>query len=325
MALGDGIRRSVTTISQLERNRLRDAFVGLHEQAFPGMRDDPIAGGVTFWFKQDEIHAATHVHDGPAFLPWHRELCNRLEVMLRDIDPDLSLHYWDWNADPIGLFVPDFMGSANGAAGEPWLSAGFYDPNADPFRSDDAFDTNNNPFDPPRTLIRTKAIGAPPIGAPGWPTDDEIINAASFPEMRLLLEQVHNNIHGYIGGTIGNPHTSFRDPFVFLLHSNVDRLFAMWQTQPNQRWRLDPDQIYGSESNSAGLNGIMAPLDPWAGNPNNHPNIRLVRPWAPPENEQVLKNSKHPSVVQLPRYDTLPAVEEVLADWLEPTLHMMMR
>lgn len=38
-------------------------------KAFPGNRNDPIPGGVTYWFKQDEIHAATHVHQGPAFLP----------------------------------------------------------------------------------------------------------------------------------------------------------------------------------------------------------------------------------------------------------------
>jgi len=49
-----------------------------------------------------------------------------------------------------------------------------------------------------------------------------------------------NTAHGFIGGTIGNPHTSFRDPFVFLLHSNVDRLFAMWQRQPSHPERQTP-------------------------------------------------------------------------------------
>jgi len=48
----------------------------------------------------------------------------------------------------------------------------------------------------------------------------------------------------------------------------------------------------------------MTPLDPWAGNPSNDPAIRRVRPWAPPENEQVVKNSKHPTVVVPPAYDT---------------------
>ena len=70
MALADGIRRNVATISQEERDLLRDAIAELNQdpQRYPGGRDDiPLAGGVTFWFKQDEIHQATHVHGGPAF------------------------------------------------------------------------------------------------------------------------------------------------------------------------------------------------------------------------------------------------------------------
>jgi hypothetical protein len=82
---------------------------------------------VSYWFKQDEIHDGTHVHVCPAFLPWHRELINRFEAMLREIDPELSLHYWDWTADPqaltdsdgntLNLFTSDFMGNAVGPGG----------------------------------------------------------------------------------------------------------------------------------------------------------------------------------------------------------------
>src|SRR6266568_4257971 len=128
MTLGDGIRRNISAVSPQERNRFRDAIIALNSRLFPGSRTDFPAGGVSHWFKQDEIHQSTHVHGGPAFLPWHRELCNRFEAMLREVDPDLSLHYWDWTTDPHSLFSAAFMGSASGDAGEPWLSAGFYDP-----------------------------------------------------------------------------------------------------------------------------------------------------------------------------------------------------
>lgn len=56
------------------------------------------------------------------------------------------------------------------------------------------------------------------------------------------LESSHNDAHGYIG----YPHTSFRDPFVFLLHSNVDRLYAMWQAAEPVH-RLDATTVYGTE------------------------------------------------------------------------------
>ena len=100
MALGDGIRRNIAAVAPAERALLRDAFVELARRRFPGVRIDIPAGGVSWWFKQDEIHQATHVHRGPEFLPWHREIVNRLEDMLREINPDLSLHYWDWTQDP---------------------------------------------------------------------------------------------------------------------------------------------------------------------------------------------------------------------------------
>ena len=68
--------------------------------------------------------------------------------------------------------------------------------------------------------------------------------------MRNLLERAHDTCHGYIGSNMGDTHISFRDPFVFLLHSNVDRVFAEWQHQPGCEWRLDLRYVYGSESNS---------------------------------------------------------------------------
>jgi Common central domain of tyrosinase len=126
------VQKSVRHITDDERVKLRDAFIALNTQErfrFPGSRNDkPFAGGVSYWFKQDEIHQATHVHGGPAFLTWHRELCNRFERLLRMADEKVSLHYWDWSQDPKDLFIPEFMGSSQGEAGQPWLSAGYYNP-----------------------------------------------------------------------------------------------------------------------------------------------------------------------------------------------------
>jgi hypothetical protein len=289
MALGDGIRRNVAHVSAEERERMRDAIMQLDvTELYPG--------GPSKWDIQDEIHQATHVHDGPAFLTWHRELCNRFEAMLREADPDLSLHYWDWTTDPrdssdgtggsVNLFTPDFMGSSSGSIGAPLNSLG--------------------------AITRNVNGGIP--GAPGVPADTVILTwsdgapqADQYNLFRRKLEGEHGspsepgvNVHGYIGGTIALPHSAFEDPFVFLLHSNVDRLFAMWQMVPGQAWRLDPAQVYGAESSTTGLKGIMTPMEPWAGIETS------LRPWAPPENLQVVKNSRHPSVVRPPCYDTLP-------------------
>jgi Common central domain of tyrosinase len=196
--LGDGIPRDLATVSKEERDLLRDAILKLNQVFYSptGSRNDFPAGHVSYWFKQDEIHQSSHVHGCPAFLPWHREMCNRFEALLRTIDSRLSLHYWNWNLDPsnmpdgeggtISLFDDQFMGNADGAVnggavGQPLLGAGFYDPAATNYRDDNspvnlnrptadpttfsypapATGVHYNPADPPQTLSRAKPPGAP--------------------------------------------------------------------------------------------------------------------------------------------------------------------
>ena len=318
MALGDGIRRDIATVSQTERTLLRDAFVALS--------DNPVfqyPDGVSYWDKQNQIHQATHVHAFPpargiAFLPWHRELTNRLEALLRTVDSRLSLHYWDWTTNPRNLFTPDFMGSPSGEAGPPFQN----------------FETTGPPAPSPADPAHPKIWRAIPTGPSPAPTDLSIVTAGDtapvgqqYRLFRQALEPAHNNMHVWFGGTVGgNPHFAFHDPFVFLLHSNVDRLFALWQTSRGAR--LDPAQVYGDEGNSdidpnipVYDPGILTPLDPWAGNPTNNPQVTRIRPWTAPENEQLLpenqKNSRHITVVTPPCYDTnRPAVR-----LMTPALH----
>jgi hypothetical protein len=76
----------------------------------------------------------------------------------------------------------------------------------------------------------------------------------------------------------------------------MDRLWAMWQTAPGQAWRLDPSQVYGNNGTSP---TIVGNLEPWAGQA-----PPLLRPWAPPDNQQEVKNYKDSTVV-IPRlYDS---------------------
>jgi hypothetical protein len=268
------VRRSVFEISDDQRLRLRNAILELNSSRF-------YPDGVSYWDKQDAIHQATHVHDGPSFLPWHRELCNRFEELLRQVDPMVALHYWDWTKDPRGgggqpnLFSTGrngFMGSASGPAGPPL-----------------------------QDFPVTRSVGA---GAPAVPADDTLTavganapEASQFQQFRLAIENAHDSAHGYIGGTIGAAHSAFEDPFVFLLHANVDRLLARWQRVPGRAWRLDPNRVYGAEETTTGVKGILTSMEPWAGGSN-------LRPWTPQDGQIVVKNSRDYSVVAPPIYDT---------------------
>lgn len=346
MALGDGIRRNIAHVDPAERALLRDAIIELNHRFFPGNKTETPPGGVSWWFKQDEIHQATHVHGGPEFLPWHREITNRFEELLRQINPQLSLHYWDFKDDPrsapdgqggtVNLFDSNFMGSPGiqesvnpqgGPIGEPWLTAGFYDPQAGTAGHPPARDSTGNPADPPQLVMRPSNYSgpapAPLITAaqenqilglqefgPGVPTNttptETTFDPANF--FRTAWELVHDNAHVYFADV--SPHIAFRDPFVFLLHSNVDRLFARWQTDPNHPERLDSNTVYGSESNldvTVDFFGLISHqnlnhnVEPFS---TGHGQFSDVRPWFAPENQGFPHSYKHISVTTPPCYDT---------------------
>jgi tyrosinase len=288
-------RRDVATVADDERTRLRDAIVELNQRYLaPGDR-------VSVWFKQDEIHQATHVHNQPSFLPWHRVLVNNFERQLQEIDPTLALHYWDWTTDPrrapdgrggtVNLMTESFMGASEGSLGPPFLEAGFYRPTP-PNRDEPSGvpGARPDPALPPADVARhvlpsgrgprevtvddiAQLYSGDPVAT--RPTreeqiriraDEDLLRRGLDPRPGVQYERMwkalyydHGLAHRYIGGTVGGfgsgadvAHRSFEDPFVFLLHSNVDRLWASWQL--NQRgfnaweepaWRIEPDWAYG--------------------------------------------------------------------------------
>jgi Common central domain of tyrosinase len=252
MAFGDGIRRNIAHVSAAERKRFRDAVLKLDRDRF-------FSDGVSYFDKQEEIHKNAHagganVHGGPAFIPWHRELCNRFEALLREVDPDLSLHYWDWTTDPrsspdgsggiVNLLTPDFMGVDGDPVGPPF----------------DAFEST----EPGHSLIWRDVGGsdANPDGTPAIPSDANVKNASDFAVLDGNISGPHGSAHFYIGGTLTDAHFSFHDPFVFLLHSNLDRLWAEWQTEPGHPGRLEGATAYGSSSAAPSIN---EDIQPWAG------------------------------------------------------------
>src|SRR6266849_1262839 len=203
MALGDGIRRNVAKISQAERDLLLDAFLKLD------MPPNVYPDGVTYWDKQEDIHKNAHeagqnVHFGPAFLAWHRELCNRLEALLRGVHPELSLHYWDWTTDPratpdgvggvLNLFTPQFMGSDQGYAGTPFQ-------NFESTEKTETLDGGDGIHDHIWRQVGQRF--AKPDGAPDLAPDNTILAAGDFPTFDTALKTAHDIAHTYIGGTIG--------------------------------------------------------------------------------------------------------------------------
>jgi hypothetical protein len=290
MISGDGVRRNISTISEEEQIRFRNAILKLHQDKF-------YPDGVSHWFKQDQIHQATHVHGGPAFLPWHRNLLNKFEELLRKVEPEISLHYWDWKQDPanINLLGPNgLMGASHGMLKSPF----------DILHNNGIFagsrDETQNPVDPPQSVTRDLNMSIQ------FPVDEFIVDIADSEDevnqwhlFRLELEDWHNNAHGVIGGNLLSGHRSFEDPFVFLLHSNIDRIWAKWQLKPGKDWRRDAEKIYGFESDHPQLNEI---LEPWGGGGTDP--TQKIRPWGSDFPAETVTSKDISIINNVPEYDT---------------------
>jgi tyrosinase len=190
-------------------------------------------------------------HRGPAFLAWHREFLRHFELDLQNIDPTVTIPYWEWtiNQDPTGFwpgspFTDDFMGG-NGDPPNSKVNSG-------PFAFSTGYwklNVKDNPGDPD---YLTRDFGT---NVPTLPTMDKLQvalnegvydvspwNAASTSGLRNRLEgwitngnppnntppQLHNRVHVWIGGTMLGM-TSLNDPIFWLNHCNIDRQWAIWQ------------------------------------------------------------------------------------------------
>lgn len=74
----DERQRFVAAVLQLKANGRYDQYVAVHKT---------------------QMETGGPAHRGPAFLPWHREYLSRFEQELQDIDPGVSLPYWDWTTE----------------------------------------------------------------------------------------------------------------------------------------------------------------------------------------------------------------------------------
>jgi len=72
---------------------------------------------------------------------------NLIEGLILEVNPQLSIHYWDWTRDlqknpngggVVNLFSEDFTGSATGQMGKSWSLNNLYDVTAPQNRSNPA-------------------------------------------------------------------------------------------------------------------------------------------------------------------------------------------
>jgi tyrosinase len=157
------------------------------------------------------------MHGDAGFLPWHRAFLIDLERELQVIDPSVAIPYWPFDAAAPDLFTLDFIGIATSSGSTVKFSP-------------------ENPLQYWRTDVGNDAILRDPLwdtskAAPAGVLDqaDTLKIGPTFGTFRPMEWNPHGAAHVSFIGYLDDPSTAPKDPLFFLLHANVDRLWANWQ------------------------------------------------------------------------------------------------
>jgi len=237
------IRKNAESLTTGERDRFVAAMAQLNNQG---------AGRFADFRNMHTDVSSPQAHGAPAFLPWHRTYLLDLERELQAIDASVALPYWRFDQPAPNLFTPDFLGvaDANGtvqfSATNPlqfWTTDGVQGVVRGPRNN---WDPTTQPGPTVITEAQTLAIGT------------------AYPAFRTMEGNPHGTAHTRWDGFIRSIGTAAKDPLFFLLHCNVDRLWAKWQRQNS---RFDPAQAASYDSNPANPIGhnLTDTMWPWNG------------------------------------------------------------
>lgn len=205
------------------------------------------------------ITLANPGHMGSAFGPWHRAFLYEFEKALQTVDPNVTIPYWDWTAaNARSIFRDDFMGPD----GDPNLGnqvrTGF-------FSRAQGWNLRRD-----LTTSRWQGLNASPValtrslgGTNRTATLGTVANITAtlgqttYPAFRNALEGtnstipgMHNQTHGWINGIMNNVTAAANDPMFWLVHANVDRIWAQWQlTRWGNNFYPATGQPYGHNLN----------------------------------------------------------------------------
>jgi tyrosinase len=203
------IRKNANNLTEEERDRFLSAFAELNNQGMGRFRD---------FRDMHRDNTSLEAHGRAGFLPWHRAYVLDLERELQRIDPSVALPYWRFDEPAPNLFTRAFIGVPNNLGrvqfdpGNPlefWATDGVV---AGIERSP-IFDTDTSP---------AFVMGEEDTLLLGGPQN-------LYAEFRDMEGDPHGFAHTSFSGSISAIDTAAKDPLFFLLHVNVDRLWAKWQ------------------------------------------------------------------------------------------------
>lgn len=226
------IRRAFARMKSVGDERGFDWFASVHGLALP------------IWCE----------HGTSLFLPWHRAYLYYFELALQtrlgsrftEVTPqdgelgDVGLPWWDWTSDeshrdgiPAAYALEEIGGQPNPLASSTIGSCTGGDPLFVGVWSSALVDAVRQQI--PGTMTDSGTPGTvrdpdEPDELPRRSTiDDVVLRQTTFGTFSTSLEQVHNDVHVWVGGSMTSVPTSAYDPIFWSHHAMIDRIWYLWQ------------------------------------------------------------------------------------------------
>ncbi|RKP05548.1 hypothetical protein THASP1DRAFT_32611 [Thamnocephalis sphaerospora] len=235
------VRREIRTLSNNERERFFNAVRKLNYGPKPTVYDRL----ALIHNNQRDI-----VHFYPQFFPWHRAFIHHFENLLQSIDKSITLPYFDWAYDSQApelsvVWKPNWLGGEGNPANDCVTDGRFSDWKI---------------FYPNFRCLNRRWSPGPRLGP--WYAP-EVLSAIGTITHKLSQYQKyfemlpHNAIHMSMGGDMQSMYSP-NDPFFWLHHSFVDKVWHDWQS-------VDPSRMYSyggtnSDGTPADLSDPLKPL-----------------------------------------------------------------
>ena len=218
MASGLRIRSGVHNLSDTQTANLRESY-----RQMMGINDNRgfqyLAGlhGVPAWYcwhHQQNSHSASRME---LFLPWHRAYLYNWEMAMRDRVSDVTLPWWDWTLGPPRQNgIPQIFAAQTDASGAPNSLLTF---------------RVNLPSTNPPVVRNTTRQPDDPGNLPQQSDVDNALSRTDYSDFSDALEDIHDNIHGWVGGDMGVVGTAAFDPIFWSHHAMIDRIWWLWQAK----------------------------------------------------------------------------------------------
>jgi tyrosinase len=239
------IRKDANVLTIAERDRFLAAYASLN------------ANTAAYQVFLDSHNSASNneIHGHSTFLPWHRAFVLDIERQIQAIDASVAMPYWRFERTAPNVFDPGFMGGdTDSITGRVTMNA------TNPLRNWTVGATTG--------VIRNPGFNRT-TGAPTLLNESNTLGlGTTFQPFTGMEGDPHGSAHvSFNTGPILSPSTSTQDPIFFMLHCNVDRIWALWQAA-NNHWDVPNTATYNEDTGPSAVRDgdrLADTLWPWNG------------------------------------------------------------